>query len=209
LLQLAQSKPAQGDIEMRRTLDEWVLREALTQGRTLAAAGFELAVDLRLSAHDAGVFERVYPTGFSAADWRRLRVAICAADAAEPSLEFERFLSECAKYGLGFVLDWFDGSLATLHAVSALPVFTLRIGLDVIERTAAQPGGLALLQGTLAGARALGWRMIASDVETDEQRDFVVTLGVDGVQGPYVGHAMTAIDFATWLENRRESPPGS
>ena len=209
LLQLEQSKPAEGDLEMRRTLDEWVLREALTQGRTLAASGFELALDLRLSAHDAGVFERVYPTGFSAADWRRIRVAICAADAAEPSPEFERFLGACAKYGLGFVLDWFDGSLATLHAVSALPVFTLRIGLGIIERTAAQPGGLALLQGTLAGARALGWRMIASGVETDEQRDFVVTLGVDGVQGPYVGHAMTAIDFATWLENRRESPPGS
>ena len=193
-----------------RTHDEWVLAEVLRQGRMLAEQGLDLVFDVRSSAHDPAVFDRVAGAeSFGHDDWRRVRVAICAAEAAEPTPEFDRFLQACARFGLGLVLDGFDGSLGALHAVAALPVFTLRIRRHVIEAIARQPGGSALLEGTLAGARALGWRMIASGVETADQRDFVVALGVDGVQGPYVGHAMTAIDFAAWLRDRREPPFGS
>ena len=201
--------PPESDSRLLRALDEWVLREALTEGRTLASQGFEVAMDVRLAAHDAGIFEALYPAGFTNVDWRRIRIAICARDALEATPAFSAFVEGCARYGLGLVLAGFEGSLGELHAVEALPVFTTRIRCSTIERTAAQPGGVALLEGTLSGAKALGWRMIASGVETQTQRDFVVTLGVDGVQGPYVGHAMTAIDFATWLNSRRESPPNS
>jgi diguanylate cyclase (GGDEF)-like protein len=209
LLGAAQSRSVEDDPQTRREADAWLLRETLELGRTLAASGFELAYDLRLAAYDAGVLEAMSDGGFGAADWRRIRISVCAAEAAQPTAVFEDFLEACARFGVGFVLDWFDGSLASLHAVSNLPVYTLRIGSGVIERTAAQPGGLALLEGTLAGARALGWRMIASGVETLEQRDFVVELGVDGVQGPYVARAMTASDFVAWLAARREPPQES
>jgi len=190
-----------------RALDQWTLREAVADGNALAAQGFEIALDVRLAAADVGIFENLYPAGFTAGDWRRIRVAISARDAADPTPEFARFLEVCAAYDVGLVLDGFDGSLAELEAVERLAVSTLRIRYDVIERIAARPGGRASLEGTFAGARALGWRMIASGVENESQRDDVVTLGVDGVQGPYVGHAMTAVDFAAWLKARRESPP--
>jgi len=201
------SMPLESDPLALRALDEWVVREALAEGRTLASGGFELALDVRLATRDASIFDRLNSNGFTTADWRRIRVAVDARDAAEPGSAAEHFLELCARHGLGFVLDGFEGSLAELHTMASVPVFTLRVNTAFIEGTAAQPGGLALLQGTLSGARALGWRMIANGVETQEQRDFVVTLGVDGVQGPYVGHAMTANDFAGWLKNRRESPP--
>jgi EAL domain-containing protein (putative c-di-GMP-specific phosphodiesterase class I) len=191
------------DAEAARAADAWILGEVLDDARALAAAGFDLTIDVRLSAVDPAMFERADAEGFEPREWRRIRAAITAAEAAEPAEGFLAFLDACSRRGIGLVLDDFDGSLTSLQTVAMLPVATLRATTGALSRIAGQPGGHALLEGTLAGARALGWRMIAADVENAQQRDFVIALGVDGVQGPYVGQAMTAVDLVSWLRDRK------
>jgi diguanylate cyclase (GGDEF)-like protein len=197
------------DADAARAADAWILREALNDARTFAAAGFDLTVDLRLAAFDPAIFERADADGFEPREWRRVRAGITAAEAADPAEGFLAFLDACARRGVGLVLDDFDGSLTSLQTVAMLPVATLRTTTAALGRIAAQPGGHALLEGTLAGGRALGWRMIAAGVETVDQRDFVIALGVDGVQGPYVGQAMTAVDLVSWLRDRSEESSDS
>jgi len=60
----------------------------------------------------------------------------------------------------------------------------------------------AIVEGTILVAKSLGWSVIAKGVESAAQYEALATLGCDGVQGFYVAHPMTAVDFGTWLRER-------
>ena len=59
----------------------------------------------------------------------------------------------------------------------------------------------------LRGAHALGLRVVAEGVETEGQRDILLALGCDELQGFFFARPMTADMLLAWAEGHK--PPGA
>jgi diguanylate cyclase (GGDEF)-like protein len=186
----------------RRDLDRWVLREATLQARAWSLGGADLYVDVNLAAYDPREVEALFSDEALTSDLNRLRIEMSVSQFAAQSDEFRAFVERCVTSGISFVLDRFDGGFGTLQSLSHLPVRAVKLDRSLVENLASSGTSRALVEGTVTVAKSLGWQIIAKGVETDEQQELLVSLGVDGVQGFYVAHPMTAIDFGIWLRER-------
>lgn len=189
----------------RRALDRWVLREAATQSRAWNRAGMPMRIDVNLAAFDPREIDALLGDDALATDVRRLRIEIATEQFSDAS-QTERiaaFVEHCARNGIGFALDGFDGSLGSLASLSHLPIDALKLERPLVESVLRSPTSRAIVEGTIIVAKSLGWSVIAKGVETATQQEALVALGCDGIQGYYVAHPMTAGDFGTWLGEQR------
>jgi len=193
------------DEEGRRALDRWVLREAATQGRLWNRAGTPLRIDVNLAAFDPREIDALLADDELASDVRRLRIEV-AIEQFEDAAHAERivaFVDHCARSGIRFALDGFDGSLGSLASLSHLPIEALKLERPLVESILRSPTSRAIVEGTMIVAKSLGWSVIAKGVETSPQQEALVALGCDGIQGFFVAHPMTASDLGTWLDAHR------
>jgi len=189
------------DLAGQRDLDRFVLREAARQSRIWQRAGISLWIDVNLAAYDPAAIDELVADETLGDDVRRLRIEIAAARLGRPD-ELEAFVAHGAASGLAFCLDGFDGSLASLPALGALPIEAIKLDRELVESALANPAMLAVVQGTALVARSLGWRVVAKGVETHEQQRTLVGLGCDAIQGYVVAKPMTAADLGAWLADR-------
>lgn len=189
----------------RRALDRWVLREAATQARAWQLAGTPIRIDVNLAAFDQREIDELLADEALAHDARRLRIELAPVQFGESERkdEIAGFVAHCAQNGIGFALDGFDGSLGTLASLSHLPIDAVKLERSLVENIQGNGTTRAVVEGTLIVAKSLGWSVIAKGVETATQQEALVTLGCDGIQGFFVAHPMTALDFGTWLRERR------
>jgi diguanylate cyclase (GGDEF)-like protein len=186
----------------RRDLDRWVLREATSQAHAWAMGGGEFSVDVNLAAYDPREIEVLFSDETATADLHRLRIEMSASQFQSQSPEFAAFVERCTTSGIAFVLDRFDGGFGSLQSLGHLPVKAIKLDRALVESVASNQTSRALIEGTVVVAKSLGWQVIAKGVETAMQQELLVSLGVDGVQGFYIAHPMTAIDFGLWLRQR-------
>ncbi len=189
----------------RRALDRWVLREAATQARMWSQAGTPMRIDVNLAAFDRDEIDALLSDDVLAGDARRLRIEVAAEQlvGSDRASEIDAFIDHCAQNGIGFALDGFEGSLGALASLSHLPIDAVKLDRALVDNVQGNSTARAVVEGTLIVAKSLGWSVIAKGVETAAQQDALVGLGCDGIQGFYVAHPMTAMDFGTWLRERR------
>jgi diguanylate cyclase (GGDEF)-like protein len=188
----------------RKALDRWVLREAATQVRTWQQQGLPLRIDVNLAAFDLAEIDDMLADPSLAGHVTSLRVEVAQEQFADPETAeaVKAFVEHCSANGVGFVLDGFDGGLATLSSLSTLPIDAVKLGRPLVEGVITSRTTRAVVVGTIIVAKSLGWNVIAKGVETAAQREALVALGCDAVQGYFVAHPMTAVDFGTWLRGR-------
>ena len=188
----------------RRALDRWVLREATTQARAWHLAGSPIRIDVNLAAFDQRDIDALLADETLAHDVRRLRIEIVPEQFAdiERRDQLVAFVDHCARNGIGLALDGFDGSLGTLASLSHLPIDAVKLERPLVESLGRGGTARAVIEGTVIVAKSLGWNVIAKGVETAAQQEALVALGCDGIQGFFVAHPMTAMDFGTWLRER-------
>jgi diguanylate cyclase (GGDEF)-like protein len=192
----------------RRALDRWVLREATTQARAWNQAQRPIQVDVNLAAFDIRDLDALLGDDALGSDVRRLRIEIAAeqfADSARAG-RLTAFVEQGSARGMTFALDRFDGGEGTL-ALENLPIEAIKLDRSLVERVASNRTVRAVVEGTIIVARALSWSVTAKGVETLAQQEALQALGCDAVQGFYVAHPMTAVDFSTWLGERRLPGP--
>lgn len=82
-------------------------------------------------------------------------------------------------------------SLATLHR---MPVQTIKLDRSFVSNLPDKADSAILSRTVLAMAHALGLSVVAEGIETGEQRDFLIDLGVKELQGFGLARPMTAED---------------
>jgi EAL domain-containing protein (putative c-di-GMP-specific phosphodiesterase class I) len=180
------------------------LREAASQVRSWQQAGLSLRVDVNLAAFDPTEIDDMLADSSLEPHVRQLRIEVAQEQFLDPGAAeaVARFVEHCSVSGVGFVLDGFDGGLATLSSLAHLPIDAVKLGRPLVEGVITNRTTRAVVVGTIIVAKSLGWNVIAKGVETAAQQEALVALGCDGVQGYYVAHPMTAVDFGTWLRGR-------
>ena len=97
------------------------------------------------------------------------------------------FASELARLGCRFALDDFGVGFGSFTYVKHLPFDFLKIDGEFVRDSATSEEDRVILESLIHAARGLGKRTIAEYVEDAETVTLLRELGVDMVQGFYIG----------------------
>jgi EAL domain-containing protein (putative c-di-GMP-specific phosphodiesterase class I) len=115
-------------------------------------------------------------------------------------------LGRMARFGLGVVaIDDFGTGYSSLARLHELPLDELKIDQSFVMRMARE-GDETVVRSIIDLAHALGFKVIAEGVESEETWVRLAELGADYVQGYVLTRPLPADDFSEWLAGRMELP---
>ncbi|KTC03842.1 MULTISPECIES: putative bifunctional diguanylate cyclase/phosphodiesterase [Pseudomonas] len=169
-------------------LDNWVLRRACHDLRTLHQEGLEkLIISVNCSALTLGRNELV----------EEVERALADADAAPGRLELEvtenalmgnisntiLMLKHIRSLGVSLSIDDFGTGYSSLAYLKRLPLDTLKIDRSFIIDIPQSPQDMEIVQAILVMAHTLRLKVVTEGVETQDQLEFLRQFGSDYVQG--------------------------
>lgn len=195
-------------------LGEWALRTACTQMVAWRQAGHPT---LRIAVNVSAI-------QFKRADWvDTVRRALHDTQLAPEALELEiteslllHSLSETSSnllelrdLGVGIAIDDFGTGYSCLAYLHKLPITTLKIDQAFVREIGLQslPGQeeAPIIRTIIALARNLGMGVVAEGVETDAQRDLLLSLGCESLQG-FLLHRPMPVEQIDLLLNSAPKP---
>jgi diguanylate cyclase (GGDEF)-like protein len=180
--------PIAEDTGLMAKLGEWALNTACRQAAMLPA-------DIRISVN-------LSPAQFSTADLvssveRALKASGLAANRLELEIT-ERLLLENStptlailedldRLGVSIALDDFGSGYSSLSYLRKFPLDKVKIDRSFITDLDHQGEQIAIIQGVVSIVRALGMKLTAEGVETENQCEVLRALGCDDAQGYLFG----------------------
>jgi diguanylate cyclase (GGDEF)-like protein/PAS domain S-box-containing protein len=191
---------------MIRTIDRWVVREAISllEGRAADAAPVRLQVNLSARSLSDRDFLGFICDALAAAPVDPAALVFEVTEtAAIASLDDAReFLTSLSALGCGIALDDFGSGFASFHYLKNLPFDELKIDGQFIKNLTTEPDDLVLVESLVALARGLGKRTVAEYVENAATLRLVRDVGIDFAQGYYVGRPAPALEVLAAADRR-------
>ncbi len=115
--------------------------------------------------------------------------------------EAVKFISTLKKLGCRFALDDFGSGLSSFAYLKKLPVDFIKIDGAFVKNIANDPVDCSIVKSINEIGHLMGKRTIAEGVEDEEALEMLTEIGVDYIQGFFVGHP-SPIGASTWIDNR-------
>ena len=115
-------------------------------------------------------------------------------------------LEQLAALGIELWLDDFGTGYSSLEWLSHLPTHGLKIPGTFVKRLGTEPRCQVIVRRAIELAHDLGLRVVAEEVETLEQRDFLTASGCDLFQGFLFYAPMPAEELAAALAGTAARP---
>ncbi|WP_122744874.1 putative bifunctional diguanylate cyclase/phosphodiesterase [Pseudomonas viridiflava] len=173
------------DSNLITPIGDWVLREAVEQGRRWMDMGLDLRVAVNLSGRQfvdtlpGRVSEVLEQFAFPA---QLLELELTESFLVADTEKAARILHALRDLGVRVALDDFGTGWSSLHYLQHFPVDTLKIDRSFIGSTAIEFDG-RIVRVILGIAREFELSTLAEGVETLEQMDSLHELGCDAWQG--------------------------
>ena len=189
-------------------IGEWVLHAACAQAR----AWLEVGVDcVRMSVNVSPVqLERsnLVETVRKALDATGLPATMLELEVTEGALmrdigKVAQVLRDLRALGVRVAIDDFGTGYSSLSYLKRFSVDRLKIDRAFIQEIGAYAESEALTLAVIAMAGALNFDIIAEGVETDEQREFLVTHGCTAGQGFLFSAPIAASHFETFAHTNQ------
>ncbi len=119
-------------------------------------------------------------------------------------------LRRLRRAGFRISLDDFGSGYSSLSYLRVLPIDAIKIDRSFVGAMAKDPQAAALIASIVAMARTLGLGVVAEGVETPEQRELLVEMGCDELQGFLLGPAVPgdeALRLLSGARDRKRRPP--
>lgn len=118
-------------------------------------------------------------------------------------------LAQLQAMGVATAVDDFGTGYSSLAYLRALPIDHLKIDRAFIKDLPGDDDAVAIARGIIDLGHALGFRITAEGIETQEQYDFLRNAGCDQGQGFLLGRPMPADVLRKWLADNhpRQQPP--
>jgi EAL domain-containing protein (putative c-di-GMP-specific phosphodiesterase class I) len=187
------------------SIGRWVIDEACRQAAVWREKGLRMRVAINLSAqqlreddlvdHIESTLQRHgIPPG-------RLTCEITETVAMEDTRVTRSAFEQLRRAGLHVSIDDFGTGHSSLATLRRLPAAELKIDRAFIADLSSASSARSIVQAIVQIAHSLGLRVVAEGVETEAQRDELVALGCDDLQGYLFAKPMTAVALALWADD--------
>ena len=182
----------------------WVIEEACRQAAQWREAGLRMRIAVNISGHqlrrddlvdqiEASLHRHRIPPG-------RLTCEITETVAIEDTEVTRQAFERLRQAGLHVSIDDFGTGHSSLAALRRLPAAELKIDRAFVSDLATSEGARSIVRAIVQMAHSLKLRVVAEGVETEGQRDELVRLGCDELQGYLFAKPMTARMLALWAD---------
>ena len=182
----------------------WVLRKACQEA--IDWDGIKLSINvspvqLRNPEFPIELGHILEETGFPPA---RLELEVTETYLVTDPLVANRNLDVIRKFGVGIALDDFGTGYASIGFLRNFRFEKLKIDRSMVVDAGTSTGSLAMMNSSIAVARAMDMAVTAEGVETKAQADMVRIAGCDQIQGWYYYKAITASEIRAHLDELRQ-----
>lgn len=172
---------------LARRLDEWALAVAVRELARWSEAGSDIAVSVNLSAQsvsDVDLPGRVRALlEATRAPATRLILEITERSALENYELSAAILSELESLGVRIALDDFGTGHSSLSTLDRLPVSSLKIDASFTRGIGRRSKDEHLIRALVEFSRGIGMELVAEGIETEHQRAWLISAGVEFGQG--------------------------
>jgi diguanylate cyclase len=183
-------------------IGSWVIQEACRQGRAWEDSGLRTRIALNVSPHQlrqSDLVERVDEAlrehGLPAS---RLLLEITESVAMQDIKATQQCFEGLSRIGVFLSIDDFGTGYSSLSCLRQLPATELKIDRTFVNDLKSSNDARAVVDAVVRLAHALGLRVVAEGVETEAQRDVLLALGCDELQGYLFARPMTAQQLWDW-----------
>jgi diguanylate cyclase (GGDEF)-like protein len=191
-------------------LGEWVMQTACAQNREWQAAGLRaIRIATNLSSRQLkraladSVSRALETTGLDA---RHLGLDLNEWRVVNHEKEGRVTLQAVGDMGLHLAVDDFGIGYSSFSYLKNFPLDTLKIDRSFVREIVSHPDDAAITTAITAMGHALGLRVIAEGVETEEQRTLLRRQGCDEMQGYLFSRPVPAAEFARLLAGDTPAP---
>ncbi|MDH4062541.1 MAG: EAL domain-containing protein, partial [Aquincola sp.] len=181
-------------------IGQWVLREAAHAARRWRDAGRALPVSVNLSSlqfRDAAFADGVAAVLAEAGiPGSMLEVEITERMLMDDLEAVRGTLQRLKELGVRVAIDDFGTGYSSLGHLNQLPIDRIKIDRSFVRGLPEHTGNAAIARAIVTLAASLGRQVIAEGVETEAQRDFLVALGCQQLQGLLFGAPTEGAPFA-------------
>lgn len=198
--------PLAEQIGLIKPLTQWVINTAMQLMHTWKNAGFTMPIAINLSArnlHEEDLAERIrsLKTKWNI-DGNLFEIEVTETsvmDDAQHALEVLHLLRE---QDIPLSIDDFGTGYSSLSYLQRLPMQFIKIDQSFVKNMLLSKESLMIVRSTIDLAHALGKKVVAEGVETQEQWDRLYELGCDIAQGYLIAKPMPAHDFLHWISTQ-------
>jgi len=186
-------------------IDRWMMKTAMKQVRTWYEEGFSpgtLALNISIRHLESPDFieelKRNMKTYYFESGW--LELEITEGQMIKKTEEVIDKLQEINDLGIAISIDDFGTGYSSLSLLKRLPINRLKIDKSFISDIPTNADDIAIVEAIIALGKSLKLELIAEGVETEEQKDFLISHGCHYIQGFYYSCPVTAKAIReTWL----------
>jgi EAL domain-containing protein (putative c-di-GMP-specific phosphodiesterase class I)/DNA-binding NarL/FixJ family response regulator len=168
------------------------------------AAGFNPQLGINLSPSmlsDVSLPDRFAALAAKAGvDPDRIIFEITETGVALEELVYLEIVARLRMKGFRLSIDDFGTGQSSLQRLEALPFGELKVDRQFVHGAHKNPAKQAILEASLALAKALGMKSVAEGVEVRADWDLLARSGCDVAQGYFVAKPMPAEALAGWFE---------
>lgn len=110
-------------------------------------------------------------------------------------------LQEMKNLGFQILLDDFGTGYSSMSYLKKLPIEVLKIDKSFVDNICTDINDVNIIKATVAISKSLGYKTIAEGVETKEQEDILLDLGVDYAQGYLFSKPKTKKELIDFMKN--------
>jgi diguanylate cyclase (GGDEF)-like protein len=188
-------------------IGNWVIETACRQLNEWERAGVHMRVAINVSAQQLRENELVERIASAMERYdinpSQLLCEITESSAMEDLQATQRTLDALGNIGVYLSIDDFGTGYSSLAYLRQLPARQLKIDRSFINDLETSNDARALVDAIVRLSHALGLRVVAEGVETAGQRDILIKLGCDELQGYYFARPMSAAKLLEWTAGKK------
>ena len=188
-------------------LGQWVIDEACRQIAEWGRDGLRMRVSVNLSPHqlrDKGLVDRIGQTlQEHGLDATQLLCEITETVAMEDIKAVQRTFEGLGAIGVFLSIDDFGTGYSSLRYLSQLPAQQLKIDHSFVSDLEHSANARAVVAAVVGLAHALGLRVVAEGVETVLQRDILLAMDCDELQGFLFARPLPPAALLAWAHGAK------
>lgn len=192
--------PVAEDTGLILPIGDWVLHEACRQNRIWHDAGLKLTINVNVSAvqfKQGNMLESVRSAlASSGLEPRYLELELTVTTLMEDIEAAIKVMVELKKLGVTFAIDDFGAGYSSLSYIKRFAIDKLKIPQSFVkDLSQGRQEDKAIVQAIIQLGQTLNIQVQAEGVETEGQLNQLVQLGCDNMQGYYLNHPLSIVEF--------------